>query len=412
MRQVCGNWVSGADFWDREDDIRLLTGRIEDRHNILLVAQRRIGKTSLLHELSRRLEDRYLCLFVDVQHCKCSADAIVELSLVTKPHASLWRKTANLFSNALRGLRNAVDGVELKDIRIQLRAGLTGGNWTDRGDRLFAILAGAEVPVLLLLDEVPILVNRILRQDGDAVSPRAKTEADEFMSWLRRNTIRHQGEVTTVLSGSIGLEPVLHQAGLSATLNTFSPFELKPWDKATAMGCLEALAEQYGVTFDEGAAARIVHLLKCCIPHHVQMFFTRVYERCRRRENMMVTAEDVQATYETEMLSVRGHAELTHYEERLEMVLTREHCILALEMLTEAAVVGDLSPDALAALRKCSDLDAEAAIEAQREILNILQHDGYLEQREGLFVFESHLLRDWWQRRYGAFYQPALQREC
>ena len=38
------------------------------------------------------------------------------------------------------------------------------------------------------------------------------------------------------------------------------------------------------------------------------------------------------------------------------------------------------------------------------EVMEILQHDGYLRrQQNGSFVFESGLLRDWWQARFGSW---------
>ncbi len=61
-----GNWVDGDRFWDREGDIKAFIRRIDEGAHILLVAQRRIGKTSLMREVSRRITDRYTCLHVDL----------------------------------------------------------------------------------------------------------------------------------------------------------------------------------------------------------------------------------------------------------------------------------------------------------------------------------------------------------
>ncbi len=67
LKQAYGNWVEGSRFWDREDDIKLLIQKINDGAHISLVAQRRMGKTSLMKELKRQLNDRYTCLFIDLQ---------------------------------------------------------------------------------------------------------------------------------------------------------------------------------------------------------------------------------------------------------------------------------------------------------------------------------------------------------
>ena len=98
---------------------------------------------------------------------------------------------------------------------MTLRSGLTGGDWQAKGDRLFGILADSDKPVVVFFDEVPILVNRLLKGDDYQITPERRQQTDAFMSWLRDNSIRHKGKVRMVVTGSIGLEPVLRQAQLN-----------------------------------------------------------------------------------------------------------------------------------------------------------------------------------------------------
>ena len=56
MRSSTGRWVSGDDFFDREQELKALETRIRDLNHTLLTGQRRMGKTSLARELGRRLE--------------------------------------------------------------------------------------------------------------------------------------------------------------------------------------------------------------------------------------------------------------------------------------------------------------------------------------------------------------------
>lgn len=410
LKQAHGNWVDGDRFWNRENDIKLFMKRIDEGAHQIIVAQRRMGKTSLMHEVKRQLNDQYLCLFVDLQKACDAPDSIVELSLTIKPHNTLWNKTKEVFSNILGKFTGAIEQINYGELGIKLRAGLTSGNWTQKGDEIFAILASSEKPVLLLIDEVPLMVNRMLKGEDFIITPERRAKVDEFMSWLRNNSNSYQGKIRIVLSGSIGFEPILHQAGLSATINNFQPFELKPWDESTAIACIEALANEYGVHLKEGAASAMVKRLNCCIPHHVQMFFSHVYDRCKRRGRMEFFADEVNDIYESEMLGIRGHAELTHYEERLKMVLGLEVFSLALEILTETAVTGCLTRKALLELQKSYEFELINAKDAQEEILRVLEHDGYLKLGKTGYVFESHLLQDWWKKRYGFFFVPVLER--
>ncbi|MBK5274851.1 MAG: hypothetical protein JJE30_07355 [Desulfuromonadales bacterium] len=408
--QAHGNWVKGDRFWDRESDTALMIEKLDEGAHILLVAQRRMGKTSLMKEVERLVSGRYTCLFVDLQKAVESEDAIVEISKALKPYTTLWGKTKGLFANALSMLAGSIEELSLGEIGIKLRAGLTSGNWSEKGDALFSILAGSEQPVLLLIDEVPLMVNRMLKGDEFKITPERKAKVDEFMSWLRKNSLEHQGEIRIVLSGSIGFEPILRQAGLSATINNFQPFDLKPWDNEAAIGCLQALAAEYGIQFKDNVEAVMVKRLGCCIPHHVQMFFSHVYDRCKRRGRMEFYPDEVNDIYESEMLGIRGHSELTHYEDRLKLVLGPELFTLALEILTETAVTGCLTRQALTALQKGYEFEDRSVLSASEEILRVLEHDGYIKAGRDGYVFESYLLQDWWRKRYGYFHVPVLER--
>ncbi|EAT58287.1 ATP-binding protein [Chlorobium ferrooxidans] len=410
LKQGYSNWVDGDRFWGREDDIRLLTQKIDGGANILLVAQRRMGKTSLMKELQRRRQNSYITLFIDLQKATDSEDMIVELSLSLKPYASLWNKTKELFSNVLSQFTGVVEELNLGEIKIKLRAGLTSGNWMEKGDVLFSMLAKSEKPVLLLMDEVPLMVNRMLKGDEFKISHERRAKVDEFMSWLRKNSIEHKGNISIILSGSIGFEPVLRQAQLSAVINNFQPYDLKPWDEVTAVGCLQALANEYGIIFNKRAEFVMIEKLGCCIPHHVQMFFSHVNDRCIRRKEMDFNPEEVDDLYENDMLGIRGHAELTHYEDRLKLILSPEIFPLALAFLTEAAVAGVLTNESVMTLQKEYGFESRMMSEVAGEIMRVLEHDGYVSRGKGGYVFESSLLKDWWKKRYADFYVAVKER--
>jgi hypothetical protein len=405
-----GNWVVGDQFWDREQEIERFTELIEEGAHILLVAPRRIGKTSLMREAARRINGRYICLQVDLQKSQSPADALVELSAATRPYKKIWERTLEIFRNVMCLVTGAIESLKIDDLTLTFRSGLTSGDWSAKGDRLLSALADSDTPVVVFFDEIAILVNRMLKGSDYTITPERIGEVDSFMSWLRENSIRHKGKLRIVLTGSIGIEHVLRQAGLSATLNTFSPFDLPPWDSKTAIGCLQALANQYDIKFEAGVPERIVELLGCCIPHHVETFFDAIYTNCKLRGHQEVTNDLVQEVYRTRMLGVSGHAELSHLEERLKMVLGPETYPLALELLTEAAVVGRLTMDAAIYLSEQYTFENLASKDALREIFGIFEHDGYLRKTGAEFRFVSHLLRDWWKARFEFYYTLVSER--
>ncbi|MCY4078125.1 MAG: ATP-binding protein, partial [Acidobacteria bacterium] len=75
LKKAGSNWVDGDRFFDREREIDILKARVRDGTHTLLTAQRRIGKTSLVRELLRRLraEGDFETVFVDLEDATTAA---------------------------------------------------------------------------------------------------------------------------------------------------------------------------------------------------------------------------------------------------------------------------------------------------------------------------------------------------
>ena len=183
-------------------------------------------------------------------------------------------------------------------------------------------------------------------------------------------------------------------------------FDLKPWDKKTAIGCIEALGRGNEIIFDDGVPLKMVEKLGCCIPHHVQMFFSHVHEHCVRCGSKRCTIKIINVVYKREMLGIRGHAELTYYEERLQQVLGVEVLPFVIDMVTEAAVTGYLDSKALEVFRK----EYKKTVAEQKEILHVLEHDGYLDFHKERYIFVSNLVRDWWKGRHQYSFVQVMKR--
>lgn len=414
LRKAGGNWVEGDSFFDRELELEALEERVRHGNHTLLTAQRRMGKTSLIRELLRRLSDsgQFESVFVDLEGAGDPADGVAEIAVQAKPVRGAWNAIKTGFANVLREASDRIEELAIADMRVKLRAGIDAGNWQQRGDAVFAALAASERPIVLAIDELPILVNRLLKDDDGRITPAGSRAADEFLSWLRKNGQGYRGRISLILCGSVGLEPLLGQAGLGAHANIFAPYDLKPWSEDTAVSCLAALAKTYEIDLTVEVRRQMCGRLRCCIPHHVQMFFDKVHEHLRHAKRRHASLDDVEWVYLHEMLSVRGQADLQHYEGRLRTILGPSGYPVALEILTETAVNGGLDDHGVDQYRAhFSDRegDAEAGIVSLEDVLHVLRHDGYLERQQGGYRFVSGLLEDWWRSRYGENFVSVLR---
>ena len=385
-------------------DLAELRKRVQNGTHTLLTAQRRMGKTSLVRELLRRLDEegQFATVFVDLEDSMDAADAAAELAIQSRPVQGAWNRLSSWFTDHIREVRDNVAEVGVSELKVKLRAGMDAGNWQRTDDQVFEALAANDKPVVLAIDELPILVNRLLKGYDYRITPERRQATDRFLSWLRRNGQTHRGKVCLIVSGSVGLGPILQQAGLSAQANIFTPFELRPWSQETSLDCLAALARGQEKDFPMEVRIEMCRRLRCCVPHHVQQFFQHLNDHLNRNQSNEATIDDVRQVYEHELLSIRGQIDLVHYEGRLRTVLGDQGFTTALALLTEAAVNrGLLTHETVGRYRELppfSPADGGVSID---DVLYSLEHDGYLERQAVGYGFVSGLLEDWWRSRYG-----------
>lgn len=399
LRKAGSNWVDGDRFFDRESELEALRERVQHGTHTLLTAQRRMGKTSLVRELLRRLQDEGACetIFVDLEAASGPEDAVAEIAVQSKSVRGAWQAIKSSFANSLREARDHVDELALSELKIKLRAGMNPGDWRHKGDLILQALATTKKPVVLAIDELPILTSRLLKGSDNKITAERTQATEEFLSWLRKNGQAHRGQICLILSGSVGLHPILHQVGLTAQANIYAPFDLRPWDHRAATDCLAELAETYKLNLSQEVRAEMCRRLRCLVPHHVQQFFDHLHEHLRRQRRPVATRADVAYVYEQELLGVRGQTDLDHYESRLKMVLDLQGYQAALGLLTEAATnCGQLRDHTIA--QYCDYYGDTVSIQ---NVLHVLEHDGYLERSDDGYQFVSALLEDWWCARYG-----------
>ena len=407
MQSVTGRPVSGDDFFGREPELRILKARVHDRNHVLLTGQRCMGKTSLARELGRRLGDEgWTFLFTDVAGATCPEDVVTRIAEAAYP-------VRPLRSRFLAGLqRQCADHAgesSAAAFGVKFRAALNAGNWRRRGEELFRCCAAHDKPVLLVIDELPIFLRRLLRESGGA------QQVDVFLSWLQ-GVVQALGRDSPALivSGSIGLAPLVARLGIPARIKHLDPFRLDPWDRDTSVECFRRLAQSYDLPIEDGVARAACDTLGIGIPHHVQSFFGRLRDFAAKRQRERLMAADVGVAYCTELLGPSGQNDLGHYETHLREVLEDHNHTLAMEILAEAATRGGFGLDArrcLVTLHSRLHDDVPHRIE---EVLDVLVHDGYLEassdSRSPHFGFPSRLLRDWWSARYNGHYVPLSHR--
>ena len=101
LKKSGSNWVVEDRFFDRALELEMLRERVDGRIHTLIAAQRRMGKTSLLRELLRQLDEEgnYETVFVDLEAASDARDAIAEIAVQARSVQGFWAQMSSGLAN-------------------------------------------------------------------------------------------------------------------------------------------------------------------------------------------------------------------------------------------------------------------------------------------------------------------------
>ena len=136
-------------------------------------------------------------------------------------------------------------------------------------------------------------------------------------------------------------------------------------------------------------------------------------ELAAERNQSLVTMQDVDEVYRTVLLGSSEDNDLFHYQTRLKEGLNDENrYTIALEILAETATQGKFTPEARRCLARLYSPDERNVPGRIADVLDVLIHDGYLQDGENGYHFPFRLLRDWWSNRFRDQHTPLAQRSA
>ena len=239
MRNITGQAVIGDDLYGRAYEVTRLWEMLEQGEHILMLAPRRVGKTSLMLELRRSPRENWDVFYVDVEAGNGPADCVAAIlaALAADPRYRS-RFEAIPFPNAIKDVLGRLSvSADIGALRVEFGNAI-GEDWDRAADQLqtrLTSLPDAGRQLLIIVDELPFLLSRMLRAGGQ------ERDTELLLSRLRhwRQAPELRGKVHTLVGGSIGLEGVLRRASLSGTVNDLTPFRLESWDQPTAVNFLK-----------------------------------------------------------------------------------------------------------------------------------------------------------------------------
>jgi hypothetical protein len=396
---IIGNIAKGADFWNREKEIKAIW-EILEKNNVLLKAPRRFGKSSIMNNLFEHPSPGCTVFFQDTE--KLSEPEEFITSIISQMlEKSFFQKHFQTFSKMMDDLASRIElsvGYEdMPEVRMKIKESLKA-NWKEEGRNLIGHLKSYNERILFILDELPELIKNIVRQRG-------KDTAIDFLQWFR--SIRQMPELSNIrwlVGGSIGIEHLLQKMGAGTkTINDFSVYRVEPLSKEDGRDFINALLKKEAQMKKVGNSIldKFMDTIGPPVPYFIQILLRECLYEMDRQKKKSLTEKIIDKAYNENVLGPTSRTYFEHYYERLKEYYDPDIEAIAKRLLTEIARKYQVKKTELVKLSnqisagKCDTDDFNY-------LMSDLENDFYISYKRETdsYYFTLKILRDWWLRYY------------
>jgi hypothetical protein len=395
MRANPGGEIAPQDVVGRDRLIARLWQTLE-RQSVILVAERRMGKSCVVKKMEAEETGSHLMFYRDVEGIGTPIEFAEQVYHVVEGHLSLAGKAAG----RVRALVKQLAGFELGSL-VKLPKEVAS-HWKNVLERTIEDLAEHQKrPVVFFWDELPLMLKKITQSAGEET-------AMEMLDTLRGLRQMH-GNLRMVYTGSIGLHHVTsalavagHANDATNDMRTVEVPELEPED--AELLAKELLLGEELACDDLAGTARTIAREVDFIPFYIHSVVSSMKDR-----GDTATAELARQIVAGALVDPQDAWHLQHYRKRLNQYYGEDRLPVILTLLDDLAAADEplsfdqirsrlganLQPDASDTARRVLSEDAELL----RDLLVLLQRDHYVQQQseDGRYRFRFLLIRRWWR---------------
>jgi hypothetical protein len=388
MKANPGGQIATDAVVGRQQLLAVLWETIEQQ-SLVMTAERRIGKTTLIRMMADRPADGWLPVLQDLERCHTASE--FAMAVYREVHQFLGR--TGKVTRRVKELLSALGGTEVGGLfRLPDQAKTPWKDvLTQSVEDLVHENQASEKRLLFLWDEVPFMLASIRDREGEQT-------AMEVLDLLRALRQTH-GSLRMVVTGSIGLHHVLTSLRdkdyNNSPLNDMAAIAVPPLQEADAAHLAELLIEGESLKSpDPKATALAIAREADCFP-----FYLHHIVKALKIRGLEATPDNVARVVASHLVDANDPWELLHYRQRIPTYYRDDQkpVLVILDELAgrETSSVNEL----LNMLKNVSTFDDR---ERLLRVLSLLERDHYLKRDEdGRFRFQFPLIRRWWKINRG-----------
>jgi len=377
--------------------------------NILLLAPRRTGKTSIMYHLLDHPKHNFRVIHLNVEDLDKASDFFLSLIDAINEHQPQYMKKLSRSWDLFKKLGSHLEEVTILDFKIKLRKSADWEkDWQEVAHQLMEKVNDVNEPVLFIIDELPDMLTAMVERDCNEDC----NELRSFLHLFRKMRIDyHTGEsIRWLVGGSVNIRGTLDELGLLKSINDLKTESLPPISEHELTDFVDKMLHGRGVEFDDTLIPRMQSLLGEPIPFFLQLFTQELYRYWRREKPVILTACHADIVFQHALLGEAAHDKLQHYHSRIQLYYPAEEQEAAYTLLDILARSDDgVSEKGLFSqyqhFRETqSGFMNISVVQMQQEFKRLLlrlESDFYISKiMNDRRDFNSFLLKTWWRKNW------------
>ncbi len=385
MKTNPGGQLDPKEVLGRDDLIQELWETLE-KQSVIMTAERRIGKTSVMSKMQAEPRSGWIPIYQDLEKFQTSLEFAMAVSGIVQSFSSFPKKAGIKASDLLKHL----ESVKIGPVEVALNQGKEASWQNILSEAIGALVfeqSDLRLQVLFLWDEMPYMLGNIRKNEGEDA-------AMQVLDILR--SLRHEHkEFRMLITGSIGLHHVLTELKgkgyRNQPVNDMYLLEVHPLQIKDAQYLAKTLIQGEGLHTTDSTSSAIAEQADY-FP-----FYIHHIVRSLKAKQATITPDDVVDVVQEHLTSANDPWQLRHYKERILNYYGEKADSVEL-VLDELAV--QEKPQSVKELLNVLTSQSAAIDDADtlRTLLTQMTQDHYLTRdKNNKYSFRFSLIKRWWK---------------
>ena len=385
MRTVIGIPARGEDYFPRPSITQEIWLKLEKGGNLLLVAPRRVGKSSILLDLLDNPKDDYILIYYISESVNNTNEFYKKLFNHVNEKLNTTKKYKNKIETFSKDFISRIESISVKNVSITL--GESKLDYRKEFENMLDEIEFENERLIILVDEFAQTVENIIED----IDERTAINFLETKREIRLSEKLHK-KVQFIYAGSIGLENIVSKFNGTKFINDLTPIPVSPLTTAEAKELVIKILTTNSIKIDDIVFEYLVKKIDWLIPFYFQIILEECGKILNDSVSKQITREIIELAYNN-VLKQRIYFE--HWFGRLRTAYSGDEFSFAKEILNIISTNKTLSS------LEIHDYSIKYKLEASyTSIVNALKDDGYINHNDDpkIYRFNSPLLNEWWYR--------------